>query len=356
MERETVLELFDRYADMVYRVALSYLRSLQEAEDVVQTVFLKLLEGNVAVYPGKERAFLTKITINRCKNFLSAAKRHETVPLDGAVLLVQPEDRDLFRAVMELPEKYRIVVGLHYFEGCSFREISELLHIGAPATYGVASPGSKGVFSLDEMIESIRFKTDDWPAGNRINGGAGADGYTMWDTVEVLSSDPALRSRLVGRADGAEKMEYTAENPINLLDTLTGRVTIDLTWMNDNYKYIPDSNMSFVVADKRGNYVSELFEALYAKPDESGYIRGEFYNRAQERRDDPSYIIDGSYETAYYHTTPDGYEFLVKLDKGRVWADCDMSHASISLFGMYLTSDEVEDILDNLSLSVEAQP
>ena len=37
MEQETVLELFDRYADMVYRIALSYLRSPQEAEDVVQT-------------------------------------------------------------------------------------------------------------------------------------------------------------------------------------------------------------------------------------------------------------------------------------------------------------------------------
>lgn len=45
MEQETVLELFDRYADMVYRIALSYLRSPQEAEDVVQTVFLKTVGG-----------------------------------------------------------------------------------------------------------------------------------------------------------------------------------------------------------------------------------------------------------------------------------------------------------------------
>ena len=95
MEQETVLELFDRYADMVYRIALSYLRSPQEAEDVVQTVFLK--------------------------------------PLDEAVLPIQPEDRDIFHAVMELPEKYRAVVSLHYFEGYSFREISEFLHIGISA-------------------------------------------------------------------------------------------------------------------------------------------------------------------------------------------------------------------------------
>ena len=133
MERETVLEFFDRYADMVYRVALSYLRSTQEAEDVVQSVFLQLLEGGVTIYPGKERSFLAKVTVNRCKNLLSVAKRHETVPLDETVLLAPPEDRELFRAVMELPEKYRIVVSLHYFEGCSFREISELLHIGVSA-------------------------------------------------------------------------------------------------------------------------------------------------------------------------------------------------------------------------------
>ena len=133
MEQETVLVLFDRYADMVYRVALSYLRSPQEAEDVVQTVFLKLLEGGITVYPGKERAFLTKITINHCKNLLSTARKHETIVLDEAVLLTQPEDRDIFLAIMELPEKYRAVVSLHCIEGYSFREISEFLHIGISA-------------------------------------------------------------------------------------------------------------------------------------------------------------------------------------------------------------------------------
>ena len=134
MERETVLELFDRYADMMYRVALAYLRAPQEAEDAVQSVFLKLLEGGATIYPGKERAFLTKVTVNHCKNLLRAAKQHETVPLDETVLLLtQPEDREVFRAVMELPEKYRIVVSLHCLEGYSCREISEILHIGVSA-------------------------------------------------------------------------------------------------------------------------------------------------------------------------------------------------------------------------------
>ena len=133
MEQEVVLELFDRYADTVYRVALAYLRSPQEAEDAVQSVFLKLLEGNLQIFQGKERAFLVKLTVNHCKNLLRAAKRHESVPLDETELFAQPEDREVFHAVMELPEKYRVVVCLHYFEGYSFREISELLHIGVSA-------------------------------------------------------------------------------------------------------------------------------------------------------------------------------------------------------------------------------
>lgn len=133
MDRDTVLELFDRWADTVYRVALGCLRSPQEAEDAVQTVFLKLLEGGVEVFPGKERAFLTKITINHCKNVLSAARRHESVPLDEVELPIPPEDRELLRAVMELPEKYRAVVTLHYFEGYSCQEIAQLLHTGASA-------------------------------------------------------------------------------------------------------------------------------------------------------------------------------------------------------------------------------
>ena len=224
-----------------------------------------------------------------------------------------------------------------------------------PYSYGVTVPGSRPSTPLDEMIEKARFKSDDWPVGMKIGGGAGVEGYALWDFVEVLSNDPVLRSRRVGRADGAEKMEYTAENPTNLLDTLTGRIMVNLTWMNDHYEYVPDANLSFTVVDKKGNYVSELFEALYTKPDDSGYVRIEFYNRAKEKKESNTYIIDGSFETAYYHTTPDGFEFVVCIDKGRVWADCNTNHAHISLYGVNLTNDEIEDILDNLSLSIGEQ-
>ena len=62
MKKEQVLVLYDSHADSVYRVALGYLRSPQDAEDIVQSVFCALLEQELTIYPGRERAFLTKLT------------------------------------------------------------------------------------------------------------------------------------------------------------------------------------------------------------------------------------------------------------------------------------------------------
>lgn len=222
---------------------------------------------------------------------------------------------------------------------------------GAPSAVAIGGPGGNPPSTLEETIKSNRFKSDDWDVGESINGGVVSE-YHRWDSVEVLSSDPVLRSRRIGREDGAKKMEYTAENPENLLDTLTGRVEFDLRWLNEHYDYVPDANFSFVVSDAGGSYVSEFFDALYAKKDDSGYVKVEIHNVAQTDYFAQSYVIDGNYETAYNYTSDDGHEFLIEMDNGNVWAKCRTDHATVSLYGAYLTTDEVEDILDNLSLTI----
>ena len=239
--------------------------------------------------------------------------------------------------------------------------ISSMDDIPAPSDEGggdmavsVVAPNGTPPFPLDEIIDSARFKSKDWEVGEWINDGLPLE-YSTWDFAEVISNDPALRSRRVGREDGAEKMEYTAENPANLLDTLTGRVTFDLSWMDEHYDYVPDANQSNVVTDADGIYVSEGFNALYAKPDESGYVSIELNNVAPADYFGQSYIIDGSFETSYYYTTLDGYEFLIEMNTGNVWAECRTGHAAVSLYGAYLNSEEVEAILDNLSLSIGEQ-
>ena len=133
MQEADLLRLFDLYADSVYRLALSCLRSAQDAEDAVQAVFLKLIEGKARPIPGKERALLTQITLNQCRDMLRSAKRRRTVPLDETIPFREPEDRALFQAVMALPDKYRVAVFLHYYEGYSFSEIAAFLKLGPSA-------------------------------------------------------------------------------------------------------------------------------------------------------------------------------------------------------------------------------
>lgn len=84
----------------------------------------------------------------------------------------------------------------------------------------------------------------------------------------------------------------------------------------------------------------------------AGYVDFTIDNIAQADYFVQAYVIDGSYETAYYYTSVDGHEFLIEMDNGHVWAQCCTSHANVSLHGAYLTTDEVEDILDNLSLAI----
>ena len=133
MKEAELLELYDQYSNMVYRIAFSYLRQSHDAEDAVQSVFIKLIEGKARPITGKERAFLTRITVNYCKDILRSGWKQQTEPLDDTIKFEEEEDSELFHAVMTLPDKLRMVVHLHYYEGYSFLEIASFLKIGVSA-------------------------------------------------------------------------------------------------------------------------------------------------------------------------------------------------------------------------------
>lgn len=135
MTGSTLLELFDRYHNDVYRLALSCTRSPQDAEDMTQTVFLKLWERQPVLTPGKEKAWLTQVTVNQCRDLLRAFWRRNTGPLDEAAGLTftHPEESALFSAVLSLPAKERAAVHLHYYEGYTMEEIAGFLKLSPSA-------------------------------------------------------------------------------------------------------------------------------------------------------------------------------------------------------------------------------
>lgn len=127
MQVPEVLELFQRYRNDVYRLALSYTRSVQEAEDICQTVFLKLLE-HPHITPGKEKAWLMQVCANQCRNLLRSHWWSRTDPMDEK--LPAPEQAgDIGEALTALDPKYRVVIYLFYYEQYSTREIAGMLKI-----------------------------------------------------------------------------------------------------------------------------------------------------------------------------------------------------------------------------------
>ena len=132
LDNEQYTRLVRRYIDTVFRVALNYLRSPADAEDVTQTVFEKLLREKKG-FENEEhiRAWLIRVAVNECKKQLRSPWRR-VEPLEDyltAVAFDNPAHSDLYRAVMELPKKYRMAIYLHYYEGYSTQEIASLLRI-----------------------------------------------------------------------------------------------------------------------------------------------------------------------------------------------------------------------------------
>ncbi len=123
----------DRYGDMVYRLALVRTGHKQDAEDLAQDVFVeyarRLESAGLFDSEEHEKAWLLRVTVDRSKNLFASAWFRRRSFLQGEIAFSSPEHSDVYFAVQSLPENYRTVIHLHYYEGYPVKEIGELLGI-----------------------------------------------------------------------------------------------------------------------------------------------------------------------------------------------------------------------------------
>lgn len=121
-----------QYIDTVYRVALHYLKSASDADDVTQEVFIKLLRTrNRFESDAHVRNWLIRVTINECKDVTKTHWWHQESIDDYAntITFDDPQLSDVFHAVMDLPKHYRVPIYLHYYEKYSTQEIADILGV-----------------------------------------------------------------------------------------------------------------------------------------------------------------------------------------------------------------------------------
>lgn len=128
-----------RYADTVRRLCMIHLKNYHDTEDIFQTVFLKyVLSSAVFENDEHEKAWFIRVTINACRDLLKSFFRSRTVPLDELVNTaaeLTPDNSEVLEAVMSLPQKYREVVYLHFYEGYSAVEIGGILNKNVNTVY-----------------------------------------------------------------------------------------------------------------------------------------------------------------------------------------------------------------------------
>lgn len=135
--RQEAEEIVSRWADMVLRIGYTWTGNIQDAQDVSQTVLLKLLVSPRRFdSEERERAWVLRVAVNCCKDLKKSAWFRRRLPLENAgaatVELPEAEDSLVLQAVQALPEKYRQAVYLRYYEEYGVEEIAELMGCRAP--------------------------------------------------------------------------------------------------------------------------------------------------------------------------------------------------------------------------------
>ena len=150
--------LYEKYATDVLRVSYFYLGDRQKAEDVCQDVFVRLMVNAPELQEGREKAWLLKVALNRCRDLWRGAWLKRVVLGSPAFELVPAPDeigklaeqQELMGAINQLPATFKEVILLHYYQGYGITEIAEMMELPEGT---ISSRLSRGRKKLETILK-----------------------------------------------------------------------------------------------------------------------------------------------------------------------------------------------------------
>ena len=135
-DKEALKEIYNKCNKIVYGIAFSILKNRDNSEDIVQIVFMKIMNMSKDLLPIKnEMSWIYSLTKNETLNYIR--KQKNVVNIEEAYFLLE-EDKEIEKIIekdsynnliKKLPEKDREIISLKILSNMSFREISNLLNI-----------------------------------------------------------------------------------------------------------------------------------------------------------------------------------------------------------------------------------
>lgn len=132
MDKEFI-KYYNLYKDDILRLALSYTKRINDAEDIMQNVFVKLYKNIDNVEEDKVKKWCIKVTINECRDFFKSFWIKNIFANDEILSNMCNDEKaiNLKDELFNLPAKYRIVIYLYYYEGYKINEIAEILRVNS---------------------------------------------------------------------------------------------------------------------------------------------------------------------------------------------------------------------------------
>lgn len=126
---EEYIKIVEKFSDMIFRIAYQNLFHINDSEDVVQDVFLKLLKQKDKCFNDYEhlKSWLIRVTINQCLDYKKSFFRKNTVPLEDFEIPYEQEEKKILEELYQLPKDYRNILYLYYYEGYTIKEIAKIL-------------------------------------------------------------------------------------------------------------------------------------------------------------------------------------------------------------------------------------
>lgn len=155
-QKYEIEEIIEKYSTMLFRLAMVRMQNREDAQDMVQDTFLRLLtqvqQGKTFREEEHLKAWLLTVATNRGKSILTMAWNRKTEGMDALSEMAAPEQKTdyAYEYVMHLPEKYRIAINLFYYEQLTTEQIAEIMKT-KPAT--VRSYLHRGREKLKKMME-----------------------------------------------------------------------------------------------------------------------------------------------------------------------------------------------------------
>lgn len=124
----------EKYGDMIYRIAVNQMKNRTDADDIFQEVFIKWMQHHEQMQNSEhEKAWLIRVTLNQCKSALGSTwykrKAEWSQEVENTMVYEDQieEGSDLDEVLNKLPERYRSVLHLFYYEELSISEIGNVL-------------------------------------------------------------------------------------------------------------------------------------------------------------------------------------------------------------------------------------